>query len=215
VTATHTTTAPRPSLASRLRNQFHRPSGTLGHVAAWILANRKSNRERNLWSVGLLEIEPHDRVLEIGCGPGVALQAISESATQGFVVGVDHSATILAHARRRNTRAIAKGQVQLVEAPLESLPNFDAPFDKVLAVNVLMFAEDTDAVLRAIRGRMRVGGRIAVTQQSRKPGATDEDSVRAAQTLTATLERCGFTNARVETLPLEPVCAACVLAEAH
>ena len=215
MTAAHTTTPRRATLATRLLSQFHRPRGALGHVAAWILANRKSNRERNLWSVGLLEIAPHDRVLEIGCGPGVALHAISELTPRGFAAGVDHSATILAHARRRNARAIAAGRVQLVEAPLESLPTFDAPFDKVLAVNVLMFADDTEAVLRAIRERMRVGARIAITQQSRKPGATDADSVRAAEAFADALERSGFTNARVETLPLEPACAACVLAEAR
>jgi SAM-dependent methyltransferase len=204
----------RSAFVSKLLNQFHRPEGALGHLAGWILANRKSNRERNLWTLGLLDIQPADRVLELGCGPGFALAAMSQLAPEGLVVGLDHSATILAQARRRNAAAIAKGRALLVEASLEALPRFDPPFDKALAVNSLMFAEDSGAVLRALRERMRSRGLVAVTHQSRKPGATNEDSLRAAEALGEQLAAAGFGSIRVETLPLEPVCAACVLAEA-
>ena len=55
---------------------------------------------------------------------------------------------------------------------------------------------------------MKPGGRIAITQQPRKPDATDRDAARAAERVRALLEEAGFDSVRIETLPLEPVCAA-------
>lgn len=56
--------------------QFKHPNGVLGRLAAWIMAHR--NVRRNVWVVSLLGIEPHHHVLEVGCGPGVALEQAAE-----------------------------------------------------------------------------------------------------------------------------------------
>src|SRR5947209_8447596 len=53
--------------------QFLRPHGFRGRAAGWVMATRGSNRERNIWAVGLLDVQPDDRVLEIGFGPGIAI----------------------------------------------------------------------------------------------------------------------------------------------
>lgn len=211
-----TKTSPAPiaptGFRRKLLSQFHRPEGWLGHLAGFILANRKSNRERNRWTVDLLDIQPADHVLELGYGPGVSIATASALATEGLVVGVDHSETMKRVASRRNSHAVRKGRVLLFEAPLDHLPVFEQSFDKVFAVNAIQFAEDPLAVLRAVHERMRRGGRIAITQQSRKPNATDRDSIQAAERTADLLEKAGFASTKVETLPLEPACAACVTA---
>ncbi|MCP4004072.1 MAG: class I SAM-dependent methyltransferase [bacterium] len=196
-----------------LLSQFHDPHGALGHLAGWILATRGSNRERNAWTVNLLDIQPRDRVLELGFGPGLGIRRASQRASEGYVVGVDHSATMLQHARARNAAAVRANRVELIEGSLDQLPSFDQPFDKVFAVNSLQFSPDLLGVLKSIRERMRVGGRIAITLQSRAKNATDADSIRGAERGGALLEQVGFESVRVETLDLKPVCAACVLAE--
>jgi hypothetical protein len=43
--------------------QFHKPTGFLGSVAGWIMANRPSNIERNRWTVDLLKVGETDHVL--------------------------------------------------------------------------------------------------------------------------------------------------------
>jgi ubiquinone/menaquinone biosynthesis C-methylase UbiE len=211
---TAASSSPAESLRKKLLSQFHRPHGALGHLAGFILANRGSNRKRNAWTVELLDIQPTDRVLELGFGPGVSIGTASRLATEGYVVGVDHSETMLRMASRRNAKAIREGRVSLFESTLDRLPDFELPFDKVFGVNALQFAAEPLDVLRAIRERMRAGGLIAITQQSRKKNATNEDSIRAAEKVGELLEEAGFGDVRVETLPLEPVCAACVLATA-
>jgi SAM-dependent methyltransferase len=202
-------------LRGMLVGQFHRPHGLLGRLAGLILAKRKSNLERNAWTVQLLDIQPEDRVLELGFGPGVSIAEASRLAHRGLVVGVDHSETMLRMATQRNVAALEAGRVQLMEAPIDRLPDFEGRFDKVFAVNALQFVDDPVAALRAVHSRMNPGGLIAVTQQSRKANATDQDSIRAAESTGAQLEQAGFGSVRIETLPLEPVCAACVLARSE
>ena len=86
--------------------QFHHPTGAVGHVAGWIMGRRSSNVARNRWAVQLLDVQPTDRVIELGCGPGVAIAALATRAIRGLVVGVDHSQVMIRQARRRNRAAI-------------------------------------------------------------------------------------------------------------
>src|SRR6266566_3716781 len=123
-------------------SQFHRPRGFSGRAAGWVMAKRESNRKRNIWAVGLLDVQPDDRVLEIGFGPGVAVREVARRATSGLVVGIDHSEVMLRQARRRNAAAVRDGRVDLRLGSAEHLPGFDESFDKILAVNSLMFWDD-------------------------------------------------------------------------
>ena len=53
--------------------QFGHPHGIGGRLAGCVMVHRSSNRQRNRWVVSLLDVQPTDRVLEIGFGPGLAL----------------------------------------------------------------------------------------------------------------------------------------------
>lgn len=173
------------------------------------MAHRPSNRERNAWAVSLLDVQPTDRVLEIGCGPGVALLELARIAAEGYVCGIDHSEVMLRQAARRNADGIRRGAVDLRLASVEALPVFDAPFDRMLAVNTMMFWPEPETRLEELRRLLRPGGRIAVAHQPRGPGATDATSAARGREIAASLGRAGFSEVRVETLPLEPavVCA--------
>jgi ubiquinone/menaquinone biosynthesis C-methylase UbiE len=72
-----------------------------------------------------MEVQPSDRVLEIGFGPGIAVREIARRATRGEVVGIDHSAVMRAQAARRNAAAIREGRVALIVASVEDLPTLD------------------------------------------------------------------------------------------
>lgn len=66
------------------------------------MATRPSNLERNMRTLALVDIQPDDRVLEIGFGPGIAIERAAELARRGKVIGVDHSELMLRQASRRN-----------------------------------------------------------------------------------------------------------------
>jgi SAM-dependent methyltransferase len=200
-------------LRRHLVSQFQRPRGILGRLAGVVLAHRPSNRERNRWTVGLLDIQPKDRVLELGFGPGLSIEQASRLAVDGEVVGIDHSDVMVATASRRNRAAIDRGRVRLVRGSFSDPDRLPVPgsFDAIFGVNALHFTADAERVLRAWIERLRPGGSLAITFQSRRPGATDADSHEAGEQLAAQMRAVGLEDVRIEVLPLEPVCAVCVL----
>jgi ubiquinone/menaquinone biosynthesis C-methylase UbiE len=170
---------------------------------------RPSNRQRNVWAVSLLDIQRSDRVLEIGFGPGLAIGEICRLAVEGYVCGLDHSEEMLRQAARRNAAAIRTGLVDLRLGSVDGLPVFAAPFDKVLAVNAIMFCDQTTDRLEALRRVLRPGGRIAIAHQPRGPGATDATAAARGEAIAAALTRAGFSQVCLHTMRLKPavVCA--------
>jgi SAM-dependent methyltransferase len=189
--------------------QFGRPTGFWGRAAGLLMAHRSSNRRRNAWAVSLLDVRSDDRVLEIGFGPGLAIRELSRLAAQGYVCGIDHSALMLRRARRLNAEGLERGVVDLRLGSVDDLPAFDEPFDKILAVNAMMFWREPVARLEELRRLLRRGGLIAVAHQPRGPGASDETSAAKGREMVAALGRAGFSDVRLETLALKPavVCA--------
>lgn len=199
------------STRDRLVAQFRRPSGVLGRVAGWIMTGRASNRKRNQWTVSLLDIVPTSRVLEIGFGPGLAIQEVARLAPDGKVVGVDHSDVMLRLASRRNREAIEDGRVDLHCAAVTELPDLAVPFDAIFSVNCMMFWEKPSLVCSQLASMLRPGGVLAITHQPRKPGAGEQDLARSASEISRVLEDAGLEEIRMERLALEPVDALCVL----
>jgi ubiquinone/menaquinone biosynthesis C-methylase UbiE len=193
----------------RLVRQAHHPTGLGGRATAWMMGHRSSNVRRNRWAVDLLDVQPTDRVLELGCGPGVAIEAFARRVTAGVVVGVDHSEVMIGQARRRNAIALREGRVRLVCTPVERFDFSDGPFDVALAVNSVGFWPDAVERLREIYRHLRPGGQIALVSQPRCPGATAATSASAAQELADKLTDAGFVDVRVDTVELDPpaVCA--------
>src|SRR5918994_1722604 len=194
-----------------LVRQFRQPHGLGGRAAGWVMAHRGSNRKRNVWAVGLLDVQPDDRVLELGFGPGIAIGELARRATRGLVVGVDHSEVMVRQASRRNAAAVRNGRVELRLGSAETLPVFDASFDKILAVNSLMFWDDPVARLKQLRGLLRPGGRIAIAVQPRAPGSTDETAARAGDEIAGHFAAAALTGARSQMPALHPTPVGCVL----
>ena len=191
-------------------SQFVRPRGILGHIAGWVLANRGSNVLRNRWTVDLLDPKGGETVLEAGCGPGVALQlCLSRESVRA--IGVDHSAVMIAQARKRNRNAIQAGRLKLLEGTLDALPDAWGPLDKVFSINVIQFVDQASFIARA-RQVLKPGGMFAATYQPRHAKATRADAISMAVRLSEILKSQGFSSVRTEELELKPVPAVCVLA---
>jgi SAM-dependent methyltransferase len=191
--------------------QAHHPRGAAGHVTAWEMAHRPSNRQRSDWVVSLLGVRPDSRVLEIGFGPGRAVAQLVRAGA-GHVYGIDHSEVMLRQASRRNAAAIRAGRVTLVRASVDQIPPaLDGPFDAIVAVNSLGFWPAPAERLAELRRRLAPGGRVAIASQPRCSGATPDTSRRAASEIEGLLGEAGFTQMRTETLRLSPP-VACVLA---
>lgn len=207
----HTGIAAVRALDRDVIGQAHHPRGAAGRVAAWEMAHRPSNRQRSRWVVSLLGVQPADKVLEIGFGPGLAIAALARAGA-GHVYGIDHSDVMLRYASRRNATAIRDGRVTLIRASVDQVPAaLDGPFDAILAVNSLGFWPAPAGRLAELRRRLAPGGRIAIASQPRCPGATADTSRDAAREIEGLLAEAGFTHLSTQALPLSPP-VACVLA---
>ncbi|MFE9024078.1 SAM-dependent methyltransferase [Streptomyces sp. NPDC007808] len=160
--------------------------------------------ERLTWAVENLDLSPTDRVLEIGCGRGVAVALVCERLTSGTVTAIDRSETALRAARLRNAPRVAAGRAVLHRATLEEADFPVAAFDKVFAVNVNLFwthapDEEALAAVAALRRWLAPGGVLCLCWEPPKGRRAEEiagkvEPVVAAQGF-ATQVRAGMTAA--------------------
>lgn len=144
-----------------LMRAFGRPSGLLGRLGGHIMA--RLNQDCAFWVIGLLKLQPSDKVLEVGFGPGLAIERLAErEPSAAFVAGVDVSCEMVEQAKKRNAEAIARGCVALRQGAAEHLPFDDATFDKAMAVNSMQVWSDAIAGLREIHRVLKPGSRIAL-----------------------------------------------------
>jgi trans-aconitate methyltransferase len=208
----------RRRLLARVVAQAHHPQGLPGRLVGGIMAHRSSNRRRNAWAVEQLDVQPTDRVLEIGFGPGLAIRDLSRRVTAGQVLGIDHSAVMLRQATRRNRSAIGAGRVTLARAAVEDLgtgpppAGISGPVDKILAVNSFQFWPQPVDRLRELLELLTPGGTLALVLQPRTPGATAQTAQERATEMQALVRQAGFAEPRVAWLDLDPP-VACVLAQ--
>ena len=76
-------------MKSYLNDQFKCPSGLCGTLVGFGMASLYNDRQD--WTVETLEVQTNDHILEIGFGPGTAIEQVSALASTGFVAGVDPS----------------------------------------------------------------------------------------------------------------------------
>lgn len=195
------------SLQSILMKAFGKPEGRIGELVGWVLANRPSNRARINWTVNLLRLRPGLRVLDFGCGPGLALKAIS--AQGATAVGIDHSDVMRAQAARRMAttpeRTIIAGD----------LGEVSGRFDRIMMVNVIQFVPDQADLVAKLAARLVPGGLLAITHQPRQRNATRADAVAMADHVEAWMTQAGLDVLSREELPLTPAPAIAVLGQAR
>jgi len=82
-----------------LMRMFGRPKGILGRLGGMIMA--RVNRVAAAQVIELLNARPDDNVLEVGFGPGVAIQLLLPRLPNGSVAGVDQSQEMVSQAAAR------------------------------------------------------------------------------------------------------------------
>ena len=107
-----------------------------------------------------LDIWPGDRVLEIGCGHGVAATFVCERLDGGHLTAVDRSPTMIAAAARRNATHVEAGRAEFLVARLEHLELGDRRFDKVFAVRVRLFHREPDLARGLVEPYLAPGGKV-------------------------------------------------------
>ena len=160
--------------------------------------------ERVRWAVRTLAIDPGDQLLEIGCGPGVAVSMICDRLDTGTILALDRSASMVERAERRNREHISSGKAAIRTADLETADLGGELFDKVFAINVNLFwvrspAGELDLIRRALNPTGSLHLFYEPPEPSRIPDLADK--------LVAVLTGNGFTATTLTTATLLCVAA--------
>jgi ubiquinone/menaquinone biosynthesis C-methylase UbiE len=110
-----------------------------------------------------LDIQPDDRVLEIGCGHGVAATFVCERLESGRLTAVDRSPKMIAAAQRRNARYVEAGVAEFLVRELEDLDLGDRRFDKVFAVRVGLFHREPERARALVEPWLAPGGTLTTS----------------------------------------------------
>jgi ubiquinone/menaquinone biosynthesis C-methylase UbiE len=144
-----------------LMQQAVKPQGAFGVVMGWLL--ERGNAVQNRATVDALA-PPHGAcVLEVGFGPGHALEMLAMSRPVGLVAGVDHSALMVARARRRLNGRRGDAALDLRVGDAGDLPFPDERFDVVFAVNAFHLLPDKERALAEMTGVLKPGGDILLS----------------------------------------------------
>ena len=105
-----------------------------------------------------LAIEPGDRVLEIGCGQGVAATFVCERLDTGRLTAIDRSAKMIAAASRRNSAYVNAGKAEFLLGSPEQIDLGDRRFDKIFAVRVGLFDQEPERACELAERWLAPGG---------------------------------------------------------
>jgi SAM-dependent methyltransferase len=116
-------------------------------------------------TLGALALAPDQRVLEVGCGPGIFLPLLANAVGEGgAVIGIDHAPEFVARARER-VAGLGLGSVVTVEvADAYRLPFAAGSFDAAHCERVLMHLADPAAALREMARVVKPGGRVVAVE---------------------------------------------------
>jgi len=91
------------------------------------------------WAVELMDIQPADHVLEIGCGPGAGAELICSRLQSGKLFAIDRSESGVDRTKRRNAKYVEAGRLTVRQIDLATLRVPVKRLHKVFAFNVNLF----------------------------------------------------------------------------
>jgi protein-L-isoaspartate O-methyltransferase len=123
-----------------------------------------------IWAVELMDPQPGDNILEIGCGPGYGAELICQRLTTGKLFAIDRSESGVDRTKRRCARFLESGRLTVRQIDLATLRVPVKRLNKVFAFNVNLFwvrgAADEIALLHE---RVVPGGAVYLFYEANRP----------------------------------------------
>lgn len=123
--------------------------------------NQAATFRRQL-SYDLLEVQPGQHLLDVGCGLGDDVRALARRVGQSSITGLDNSERLLEAAR--SIPENANLPISFVHGDMHSLPFDDATFDSVRCERVLIHSADPGRVVGEMLRVVRPSGLIVITE---------------------------------------------------
>jgi ubiquinone/menaquinone biosynthesis C-methylase UbiE len=119
--------------------------------------------------VAQIDIRPDARVLEVGCGHGIAATLICRQLSSGRYTAIDRSAKMIRAAQARNHAFVAQGRAEFLVGALETVDLGDRRFNVALAMRVRLFHTDPARAEALVRRWLAPQGRLFVQYDAPVP----------------------------------------------
>ena len=151
--------------------------------------------ERLRWVVDTLGIIPDDRVLEIGCGHGVAVSLVCEKLADGHITAIDRSPKMVEMAKARNAAHVAADKATILVADLRDANFGEQRFDKIFASHINLFWQQPERALAIVKELLTPDGSFYLFFQPLDATSAQVATTRAV----ANVESNGFNVVDVTT----------------
>jgi ubiquinone/menaquinone biosynthesis C-methylase UbiE len=184
-----------------IAKQLRQPSGLFSHFGIRFM--NRTNLNLNKLTVQLLDVQPSDRILEIGFGGGGAIQCMIDSIQDGLIAGLDISDAALARCHKTFKKSVSQNKLELKKGYSTNIPYQNDFFNKVFAVNCIYFWSDPAVDLKEIYRVLKTGGTMILAirpkeELSRHAFTKHGFSLYSDKQMQELLEQAGFTGIRIE-----------------
>ena len=139
-------------------SNMRKPEGKLGNIQLKSMNNEHT--PVSLWGLKHLNISPDDVILDIGCGGGMNINRMAQSAKK--VYGVDYSIESVNLSKEVNEDLIKEGRVEVHEGNVMDLPFEDNSFDIVTAFETVYFWPDIVKSFGEVKRVLKPGGMFLI-----------------------------------------------------
>ena len=147
------------------------------------------------WAVDVMDVQPGDNVLEIGCGPGYGAELICQRLETGKLFAIDRSESGVDRTKRRCAKYLEAGRLTVRQIDLATLRVPVKRLTKVFAFNVNLFwVRDCDDEVALIHERVLPGGAVFLFYDAKQPELVPTIVKKGSDSLT----KAGFRVSVVE-----------------
>jgi ubiquinone/menaquinone biosynthesis C-methylase UbiE len=140
-------------ILNKIGMQFKKPTGFAGKIISNIMI--KGNKHEYITLINDFNIQPNDKLLEIGYGPGIGIELISKKFQSCNIYGIDFSELMFNRASDRNKQFIEKNRVHLQFGDFLDTEINESNFNKIFCLNVVYFWDDLQKPFKKINSLLK------------------------------------------------------------
>ena len=183
--------------AAGKRDAHHDTGAWDDETAEWYVEHY-GDHATNRMAVELAQLQPHDVVVDIGCGSGEAVREAATRLPDGRVTGVDPTPAMIRIASELSASHARRDRIQYLHGSAENLPLPGASATVAMAINSLHHWQDPAAGLAEVMRVLAPGGRLLLADEEPQKGCWGHgtgpmtDPAKVVQAV----ERAGFVEVK-------------------